>query len=67
MSAPPADRTAVLVVRAWREDETLTGLRARVTAVRDVVTGESVITTCATVEDICQAVRAWLDEFTAVG
>jgi hypothetical protein len=54
----------VLVVRAWLEDASDKRLRARITHTLDVARpGETVIVT-ATREEVCAAVRSWLEEFT---
>jgi 16S rRNA G1207 methylase RsmC len=58
------ERTGVLVVRAWLEDATDEGLRARITHTLDVARpGETVIVT-ARREEVYAAVRSWLEEFT---
>jgi hypothetical protein len=58
-------RTGVLVVSAWTEDRTSSALRARLTRSTDVRSPQLVVTAAAGVEGICQAVRAWLEEFLA--
>jgi len=55
---------SVLVIRAWCEDDSTTSLRARVTAVQDVLSGRPVLTACASAEDIYSAVRLWLEQVT---
>jgi hypothetical protein len=58
-------RTGVLVVRAWLEDATETGLRVRITQTLDVSRhGENVIV-AARRDDVYAAVRSWLEAFTA--
>ncbi len=41
------------------------GLRVRITQTLDVVIGENVVTTEATIDDVCAAVRAWLEKVVA--
>lgn len=57
---PPV--VGVLVVRAWIEDHPTAPLRAVVTTVTDV-TDEDVAqqVVLATVEEVCQVVRRWLE------
>lgn len=61
--APEA--TAVLVIRAWREAEGGDGLRTRITSTLDTTSGEEAVRTSDDVEDVCDAVRAWLHAFLA--
>jgi hypothetical protein len=55
------ERSGVLVVRAWVEGGTSSGLRARITQSRDLTSTEQIMTTTATVEEILATVRTWLD------
>jgi len=60
------ERTGVLVVRVWLEDEDAPQLRARITSTRDVLvpeTTEAVLV--ASEKEIIKTVRAWLRVFTA--
>lgn len=54
-----ADRTGVLVVRAWIEDGRL---KARITRTVDVEQRDSITTAASTAEQIHTEVRHWLDE-----
>jgi hypothetical protein len=62
VAAPPAERTGLLVIRAWIEAYGETRLRARITRVVDL-DGTEEISTVATREEIMDAVAAWLDAF----
>jgi hypothetical protein len=61
----PAERVGVLVIRIWTERGSASGLRARITSTVDVATREEVVTTSATIEEICEQFRSWLDTFQA--
>lgn len=58
--APHPQRTGLLVVRAWLEDDRPDGLRARITSTVDLARRDSAVTTAHTPEEIQEAVRAWL-------
>ena len=60
------ERTAVLVVRVWRGDDTPAHLRARITRTMDLQAGERIITTASTAEEIEATFRSWLDAFNRV-
>jgi hypothetical protein len=62
VAALPAERTGLLVIRAWIEAYGETRLRARITRVVDVC-GPEEISTVATREEIAGAVSEWLDAF----
>ena len=62
MAAQPAERTGLLVIRAWIEPYGETRLRARITRAVDVG-GPEEISTVATRDEIVGAVAAWLDAF----
>jgi hypothetical protein len=58
------NRTGLLVVRVWIEgDSDDDGLRARITQTVDLVSGAEVVTVAATSDDVCAAVRAWLEAY----
>ena len=59
--ASKTERSGVLVVRAWVEGGTPSGLRARITQSRDLTSAEQLVTTTAHVEEILATIRAWLD------
>ena len=65
MATPPQDRTGVLVIRVWLESPTSCGLRARLIRTSDVISGECETTMAATVDDLCDQVRTWLESFLA--
>jgi hypothetical protein len=51
------------VVRAWLEDASDMALRARITQTLDISAQDEVVIVTASAEDVCDAVRAWLDAF----
>jgi hypothetical protein len=57
------DRTGILIVRLWLEDDSLSGLRARITRTVDTLDPEHDVTTAATSEGICAVVQAWVETF----
>jgi hypothetical protein len=60
----PAQKTAVLVVRAWLEEGLeADALRARITRTLDVSEGEPLEAAAASEEEILAVVRAWLRSF----
>ena len=61
----PASPTAVLIVRAWAEGQSGHSLRARITSTLDTTSGEETVVSAAMVEDVCAAVRSWLEAFLA--
>lgn len=63
------ERTAVLVIRAWLEDEGREpALRARLTSALDATCPKETETVAAASEDeIVQVVRSWVRGFTAGG
>ncbi|HSF60640.1 MAG TPA: hypothetical protein VLA69_03020 [Gaiellaceae bacterium] len=66
MAAPP-ERTAVLVIRAWLEDDDAEPrLRARITSTLEVsATGLRDTSVVAAEQEIVRAVRTWLRAFVA--
>jgi hypothetical protein len=63
VAALPAERTGVLVIRAWIEADGEPRLRARITRTRDVTLGREVSTVAATPTEITSVVVEWLDCF----
>jgi hypothetical protein len=61
VSATASERTGVIVVRVWTEDEDLP--RARITGSSSLSFEERTIAVAAGVEEIVAAVRNWLEEF----
>jgi hypothetical protein len=58
------NRTGLLVVRVWIEgDCDDDGLRARITQTVNLLSGAELISTAATSDDVCAAVRAWLEAY----
>jgi hypothetical protein len=58
-----AERTGVLVVRAWVEGDTPQAFRARLTRSLDVSSPGEVESTAASIDEVCEQVRAWLLAF----
>jgi hypothetical protein len=67
MSSKTTDVVGVLVVRAWLEDHDAARLRVRITDTLDVDKSEKMVSTAATVDDVCSRVRDWLTEFIGDG
>lgn len=65
-STPPdggdADRTGLMIIRAWVEEGSTQPLRAQVRLSRDVSAGVEGTFTFTTADDVCAAVRTWLAE-----
>ena len=57
-----AERTGVLVIRAWVKPDGGSRLRARITRVRDVTHGPEISTAAANAEQITSVVAEWLEE-----
>jgi hypothetical protein len=51
------------VVRAWLEDSSENALRARITQTLDIAAHDEVVLVTDSSDDVCDAVRAWLDAF----
>lgn len=62
---PPTERTGVVVLRAWIEQDASPGggLRVRITQTPDIAQPESVTAVVASVEDAIRVVRRFLEEF----
>ena len=63
MAARQAERTGVLVIRAWVEVNGEARLRARITRVLDTESGEEAVSVVATRDEITSTVADWLDAF----
>jgi hypothetical protein len=62
------ERTGVVVIRIWLEDSgARNGLRARISLVRDLESGETESVVAASTEEILEAVRRFVDEFAMTG
>jgi hypothetical protein len=57
------ERTGILVIRVWLEQEPPGQLRARLTEAVDLGEVPTTFTTAADVRAICDAVEAWLQRF----
>jgi len=60
-SAP--ERTGILVVRVWLEQDAPGRLRARLTQAANLGEAPTTLATAADVAGICGAVEAWLRQF----
>jgi hypothetical protein len=67
VAALPAERTGLLVIRAWIEENGEVRLRARITRMVDVAAREQISTVVATPEEITGAVVEWLERFLRAG
>jgi hypothetical protein len=61
MGTTDAERTGVLVLRAWVEGGDA-GLRVRVIQSTEGAAAEPASSVSATVDDVCALVRAWLED-----
>lgn len=59
------ERTGVLVVRIWTTEDDPPQVRARITRTVDVAAGEQVVSVAGTLEEVEDAVHAWLRAFDA--
>jgi hypothetical protein len=57
------ERTGVLVVRIWTTEDDPPQIRARITRTVDVMAGEQVVSVAGSVEEVKDAVHAWLQAF----
>ena len=62
MTAPSSDRTGILILRLWIEEDAPDGLRARITQTLDSG-DEQAMATAANPEDIYAVVRTWVEAF----
>ncbi|HEX8690266.1 MAG TPA: hypothetical protein VF729_08480 [Solirubrobacterales bacterium] len=62
MELDPSRRTGVMIVRAWREPEHPRPLRARLISTFDVVSAKADVEMAKSVDEVCDAVRTWLEE-----
>jgi len=53
----------VLVMQAWLEEESETGLRVRITSRLDITSQEEVVVVAAVPERVYRVVREWLESF----
>jgi hypothetical protein len=57
-------RTGVLVLRVWMEGQPEGQPRARLTATHDISDPRPAVVTVVGPDEVCAAVRAWLEDFT---
>ena len=60
---PAPERTGVLVIRIWLEQDPPGQLRARLTQADGLGEAPTTLTVAADVAGICDAVEAWLGQF----
>ena len=60
--AGPTERAGVLVLRVWVEDSGA-GLRARITEISDLESGEETSRVAASLDEIVAIVREWVEQF----
>ena len=56
-------RTGVLVLSVWTEEPPHGSVRARIMRADDVAEPDEEVTVAGSVEEVCDSVRAWLEEF----
>lgn len=61
--SPPPEPFGALLISAWVEVGSATPLHARITGAQG--SAEQVATTVATIDEVCDTVRAWLEELIA--
>jgi hypothetical protein len=59
----PSTSAALVVIRVWGDREAGGGVRARIIQTLDVETRRYSVVMAGSVDDVCAAVRRWLDEF----
>lgn len=62
MTTAPAERTGVLVIRAWVEGDP-PGLRLRITYTDDIATRQEDSVVAASVDEAVEIARRWLETF----
>jgi hypothetical protein len=60
---PGRERTGILVIRVWLEQDAPGRLRARLTQAADLDHPATTLATAADVPAVCAAVEAWLHQF----
>lgn len=58
------ERTSVIVIRIWRDRNNRDGLRARITAVRDIEADEVDTIVAADIDQILETVQQLVNDFT---
>lgn len=67
MATTRSDRTGVLVIRLWIEENHPTSLRARITEAHDNIRGEHTVAVASSGEGISAIVERWVETFTDLG
>jgi hypothetical protein len=62
MRTQSSDRTGMLILRLWIEENHETGLRARITQTLDTAV-ERPLAVAASADDICAVVKQWVQDF----
>jgi hypothetical protein len=60
---PAPERTGILIIRIWLEQDPPSRLRARLTQAADLGEAPTTLTVASDVPGICDAVEAWLGRF----
>jgi hypothetical protein len=63
MKSQVADRTGILILHLWCEENAPEGFRARITQTLDSTVPSKTMATAANPEDLLSAVRSWVEEF----
>lgn len=63
MKSQIADRTGILILHLWCEENAPEGFRARITQTLDSTVPNKATATAANPEDLLSAVRTWVEAF----
>jgi hypothetical protein len=61
--AAVTERSAVLILRVLLDGGSNRDLQARLTHSLDISTSQHQVTTASTVDEVCDGVRSWLEQF----
>jgi len=60
-----SDQVAVLIIRLWKEGDSASPLRARITQTLNISGPEEIVTSGTSVEEVLAAVGEWLAAFSS--
>jgi hypothetical protein len=63
MKIQSSDRTGILIVHLWIEENAREGFRARITQTLDSAAPDQLMATAATPDDLLDVVKAWVEGF----
>jgi hypothetical protein len=63
MESQSSDRTGILIVHLWIEENDREGFRARITQTLDSAAPDQLMATAATPEDLYDVVKTWVEGF----